>query len=274
MHGCAGRLRRSHVGLRESRDAPQLRGSRHAALSPYAGVQARGGGVLLRAARDVWARNRGAAPGTSTSSAAQDPNSQYAAVVPRLHRRRALHGEPPTIYGDGGQTRDFVYVRQRRAREPARHPRAARAGAGSVVQRRCGQASVHDHVGQPGRERGGRAAEVCGRAGPGEVRNVAASIEKARRARGIRPARVAGFREGLRADGSRTTGTAARNGRRGRPRAVGAGSLRPRPSSAGRHALEHLPPIRRAEGLPQHGPVWRRSSAVACLRSGRWNPPS
>jgi nucleoside-diphosphate-sugar epimerase len=39
----------------------------------------------------------------------QDPKSQYAAVVPRFIAA-ALAGEPPTIYGDGSQTRDFVYV--------------------------------------------------------------------------------------------------------------------------------------------------------------------
>ncbi|HEV2750282.1 MAG TPA: SDR family oxidoreductase [Gemmatimonadales bacterium] len=39
----------------------------------------------------------------------QDPKSQYAAVVPRFIAA-ALEGEPPTIYGDGTQTRDFVYV--------------------------------------------------------------------------------------------------------------------------------------------------------------------
>src|SRR5438132_697321 len=39
----------------------------------------------------------------------QDPKSQYAAVIPRFITA-ALRGESPTIYGDGGQTRDFVYV--------------------------------------------------------------------------------------------------------------------------------------------------------------------
>src|SRR5256885_829663 len=39
----------------------------------------------------------------------QDPNSQYAAVVPRFITT-ALAGERPTIFGDGGQTRDFVYI--------------------------------------------------------------------------------------------------------------------------------------------------------------------
>jgi nucleoside-diphosphate-sugar epimerase len=39
----------------------------------------------------------------------QDPTSQYAAVVPKFITM-ALAGEPPTIFGDGDQTRDFTYV--------------------------------------------------------------------------------------------------------------------------------------------------------------------
>jgi len=40
----------------------------------------------------------------------QDPNSNYAAVVPKFIRC-ALECMPATIYGDGNQTRDFVYVK-------------------------------------------------------------------------------------------------------------------------------------------------------------------
>lgn len=39
----------------------------------------------------------------------QDPTSQYAAVIPRFITA-LLHGEPPTIYGDGTQSRDFTYI--------------------------------------------------------------------------------------------------------------------------------------------------------------------
>jgi UDP-glucose 4-epimerase len=39
----------------------------------------------------------------------QDPHSQYAAVVPRFISR-LLNGEPPVIYGDGSQSRDFTFV--------------------------------------------------------------------------------------------------------------------------------------------------------------------
>ena len=40
----------------------------------------------------------------------QSLESQYGAVVP-LFIAAALRGEPPVIYGDGGQTRDFTFVK-------------------------------------------------------------------------------------------------------------------------------------------------------------------
>jgi UDP-glucose 4-epimerase len=39
----------------------------------------------------------------------QDPSSQYAAVVP-LFVTALMRGEPPVIFGDGEQSRDFTYV--------------------------------------------------------------------------------------------------------------------------------------------------------------------
>jgi UDP-glucose 4-epimerase len=40
----------------------------------------------------------------------QDPNSPYAAAVP-IFLAKILNNEPITIYGDGEQTRDFIYVK-------------------------------------------------------------------------------------------------------------------------------------------------------------------
>ena len=40
----------------------------------------------------------------------QDPASEYAAVIP-LFITRVLANKPPTIYGDGTQTRDFAFVK-------------------------------------------------------------------------------------------------------------------------------------------------------------------
>jgi nucleoside-diphosphate-sugar epimerase len=39
----------------------------------------------------------------------QDPDSQYAAVVP-IFTRELLGGKSPAIFGDGEQTRDFTYI--------------------------------------------------------------------------------------------------------------------------------------------------------------------
>ncbi|MCM2467010.1 SDR family oxidoreductase [Methanoculleus oceani] len=39
----------------------------------------------------------------------QDPNSEYAAVIPKFVTR-LLDGKPPIVYGDGEQTRDFIFV--------------------------------------------------------------------------------------------------------------------------------------------------------------------
>ena len=40
----------------------------------------------------------------------QDPSGAYAAAVP-IFIQKALRNEPITIFGDGGQTRDFIYVK-------------------------------------------------------------------------------------------------------------------------------------------------------------------
>jgi UDP-glucose 4-epimerase len=39
----------------------------------------------------------------------QDPDSQYAAVIPRFIRR-VIDDKPPIIFGDGEQTRDFTFI--------------------------------------------------------------------------------------------------------------------------------------------------------------------
>lgn len=39
----------------------------------------------------------------------QDPNGMYAAVIPKF-LKQLLHGEVPTINGDGRQSRDFTYI--------------------------------------------------------------------------------------------------------------------------------------------------------------------
>jgi nucleoside-diphosphate-sugar epimerase len=126
----------------------------------------------------------------------QDPNSQYSAVVPRFIAA-ALQGEPPTIYGDGGQTRDFVHV----ANVVHANLLAARAPAervaGQVINVGCGQSvSVNDLWDQIRELAGVPVLPRHAEGRPGEVRDSLASIDKARELVGYEP--VVEFDEGLR----------------------------------------------------------------------------
>jgi len=57
---------------------------------------------------DLWIRN-GADPLLNVFGPRQDPHSQYSAVIP-LFITAMLAGRRPTVFGDGGQSRDFTYV--------------------------------------------------------------------------------------------------------------------------------------------------------------------
>ena len=68
----------------------------------------------------------------------QDPSSPYSGVI-SIFMTKAAAGQPPTIYGDGGQTRDFVYVKDvvranlAAATEPAAAGRIYNVGIGTSI---------------------------------------------------------------------------------------------------------------------------------------------
>jgi nucleoside-diphosphate-sugar epimerase len=77
-------------------------------LSPY-GVSKLAGECYLRAFHASFGVQVIALRYFNVFGPRQDPKSQYAAVVPRFITA-ALADEPPSIYGDGEQTRDFTFV--------------------------------------------------------------------------------------------------------------------------------------------------------------------
>jgi UDP-glucose 4-epimerase len=123
----------------------------------------------------------------------QDPDSLYAAVVPRFVRH-ALAGTVATVYGDGGQRRDFTYV------DNAVRANVAALGAkdhGVAVNVACGRSvSILDLVDRIG-ELTGRALRIeHGPARDGDIRDSLADLDRARRVLDYTP--VVSFEEGLR----------------------------------------------------------------------------
>jgi UDP-glucose 4-epimerase len=123
----------------------------------------------------------------------QDPNSEYAAVIPRFITR-LLDGEPPVIFGDGEQTRDFTYIENvvsanlLAAESPARDI-AANIGCGDRF-------SLKQLAGVLGEILGTAVEPVYQAPRPGDVRDSQADISLARESIGYAP--QVDFREGLR----------------------------------------------------------------------------
>lgn len=123
----------------------------------------------------------------------QDPSSQYAAVVP-LFILAFREGRPPTIFGDGTQSRDFTYV-SNVVRANLLACRAEEA-PGRVMNIACGgRATVSELVSQIRDILGSRAEPVFGPPRPGDVLHSWADLAQAERVLGYRP--EVGLREGL-----------------------------------------------------------------------------
>jgi len=87
---------------------PKLEENTGNPLSPYA---------VTKAVNELYARVFGELYGMETIGLRyfnvfgrrQDPDGQYAAVIPRFVKA-LIHHEAPVIFGDGNQTRDFTYI--------------------------------------------------------------------------------------------------------------------------------------------------------------------
>jgi nucleoside-diphosphate-sugar epimerase len=79
-----------------------------APLSPYAVAKLAGEGYC-RSFSEVYGIETVGLRYFNVFGPRQDPLSQYAAVIPRFITS-FLAGRPPTIFGDGEQSRDFTYV--------------------------------------------------------------------------------------------------------------------------------------------------------------------
>jgi len=123
----------------------------------------------------------------------QDPKSQYAAAIPAFVTS-ILKDEPPTIYGDGEQSRDFTYIDN--VVEANLLAARAKKTSGQVVNIACGQAvTVNEIISLINKSLNKNVKPIYTDPRPGDVKHSLADITAAANLIGFKP--VVSFEEGL-----------------------------------------------------------------------------
>jgi UDP-glucose 4-epimerase len=178
-------------------DAPELpkrESQMPAPLSPYA-VQKLTGEYYAQIFHQLYGLQTFCLRYFNVFGPRQNPASQYAAVVP-LFIRAVLRGVPPTIYGDGLQTRDFVFVEDI-VRANLQCCAAPAAAAGGVYNIAGGnRLSVRELAETLIRVMGRALAPVYEPARAGDIKDSHADIDLARSVLGWTPQMA--FDDGLR----------------------------------------------------------------------------
>ena len=151
-------------------------------MSPYA-VSKLAGEYYCRVFSDVYGLKTACLRYFNVYGPRQNPQSQYAAVIPRFVTR-ILAGEPPVIYGDGEQTRDFTFVKD----VVKANILAMQSPAEGVFNIACGErVSLNELASRIMEITGIRIGPIYDGPRPGDVRDSLADISGARREMGYEP---------------------------------------------------------------------------------------
>lgn len=118
-----------------SAELPKRESLRPAPISPY-GVSKLAAEQYCMAFNAVYDLEAVALRYFNVFGPRQDPESQYSGVV-ALFLRLVAEGTPPTIFGDGNQTRDFTYVSN--VADATLAAAASSAASGHVINIACGE---------------------------------------------------------------------------------------------------------------------------------------
>jgi UDP-glucose 4-epimerase len=106
----------------------------------------------------------------------QDPYSQYAAVIPKFIMA-ILSDRSPTVYGDGGQSRDFTFVKH----VVAANIRACESSETGTFNIACGRSiTLNELIAMLSEITGKKTTPTYVAPRPGDVRHSLADISKAR----------------------------------------------------------------------------------------------
>lgn len=163
-------------------------------LSPYA-VSKLAGEMYVRVFNDVYGLPAVTLRYFNIFGPHQDPTSQYAAVIP-IFINRLASGEPPIVYGDGEQSRDFTYIDN--AVSANLLAATAEGAPGKVFNVACGERftlnellkRLHGLVGK-------QVPATYEDARPGDIKHSLGDITRAREVLGYKP--LVTFEDGLKA---------------------------------------------------------------------------
>ena len=176
----------------ESPTLPKVESMPTDPLSPYA-VQKLTGEFYCRAFAKCYGLQTLTMRYFNVFGPRQDPRSQYAAAIPAFVTA-ILQDRPPTVYGDGEQTRDFTYI------ENVIHANLlaakARQTSGEVINVACGgRISINQIIADINRYFGKNIKPSYLPERQGDIKHSAADISLARRVIGYEP--VVSTLEGL-----------------------------------------------------------------------------
>jgi nucleoside-diphosphate-sugar epimerase len=153
-------------------------------ISPYAVAKLAGEGYC-RSFHEVFGLETVSLRYFNVFGPRQDPLSQYAAVIPNF-TTALLAGQPPVVYGDGQQSRDFTYVEN--VVEGNLLAMEAQGAAGKVYNVSAGvRLSLNELLDRLRALTGNDAEARYEDARPGEVRHSQADISRAGDELGYRP---------------------------------------------------------------------------------------
>jgi len=161
-------------------------------LSPYA-VQKLAGEHYARAFYECYGLETISLRYFNVFGSRQDPKSQYAAAIPAFVTA-ILNGEPPMVFGDGTQTRDFTYI------DNVVHGNLLAMKVekthGESVNMACGSAiSVNTVIGEINRLLQTKIEPRYTQRRPGDVLHSCADVRLAKKLLGFEP--LVGFEDGL-----------------------------------------------------------------------------
>ena len=163
---------------------PKVESTPATPLSPYA-LQKYAGEVYCRLYHELYGLETVALRYFNVFGPRQNPESEYAAVIPRFICA-CLRGEPPRIFGDGEQTRDFTFVSD--AVEANVLASRAPHAAGAVINVAGGhRTSLNQLFAAIRRQTDAKIEAIHEEARVGDVRHSLASLDRARELLGYAP---------------------------------------------------------------------------------------